>query len=159
MKYNKLPKYEIVSRHLRYNKDTGEITRITSTPGRPIKERKTGRVNSSNYLQICLLGKRYVAHRLAWLLSYKKDPYPYEIDHIDLNKLNNQLSNLRIVTRSQNQRNRKLRKDNTSGVTGVHKSGNGWSVQICGNFIGKYRTFQKACEVRRRQEEITNYFN
>ncbi len=44
-----------------------------------------------------------------------------QIDHIDGNKLNNQINNLRIVNIYQNNQNRKKRRDNSSGYTGVYK--------------------------------------
>ena len=45
-----------------------------------------------------------------------------QIDHIDGNPVNNRIENLRLVTRSQNQHNQKIPKNNTSGVKGV-----GWN--------------------------------
>lgn len=58
-------------------------------------------------------------HRLTlhrYLLGDKKG---YEIDHIDLNRLNNRRSNLRYCTHRQNQCNHRLQNNNTSGVAGV----------------------------------------
>lgn len=58
------------------------------------------------------------AHRLAWLIAYGEMPV-YDIDHIDGNRSNNKIDNLRAVTKALNCRNAKMLKSNTSGVTGV----------------------------------------
>jgi len=71
-------------------------------------------------------GQRQI-HRI--LLNPRKGE---EIDHIDGNRLNNQRSNLRLATSTQNKRNRGPRKDNTSGYKGVcwHKQRQKWAANI-----------------------------
>jgi hypothetical protein len=66
-------------------------------------------------------------------------PLGIEIDHIDGNRLNNQKSNLRFATSSQNKMNRGPRKDNKSGYKGVswHKERNKWTARIMIN--GEYK--------------------
>ncbi len=61
-----------------------------------------------------------------------KAPLGFEIDHIDRNKLNNQKSNLRFVSRRENNLNRKIPKHNKSGLRGVHfyKITNKWRATI-----------------------------
>lgn len=61
-------------------------------------------------------------HELIWILNGKSIPAGYEIDHEDGDKTNNDISNLRLVDRKLNNRNRKKRSDNTSGVTGIRWS-------------------------------------
>lgn len=60
--------------------------------------------------------------QLVWILAGNEIPDGMEIDHIDGNRRNNHISNLRLVTRAINNRNRKKRSDNTSGVTGIRWS-------------------------------------
>jgi hypothetical protein len=69
----------------------------------------------------------YLIHRMIM-----KAPKGVEIDHIDGNRLNNQKSNLRFATSSQNKINRGARKDNQSGFKGVswHKQRKKWAARI-----------------------------
>ena len=74
----------------------------------------------------------FCAHRIAWALYYKNDPYPAIIDHIDQDGLNNKIDNLRLSTVSLNLANRGKQRNNTSGYKGVHlHTRNGkWRAQI-----------------------------
>jgi len=76
-----------------------------------------GSMKSSNYRQIGIKGKLYYAHILIFLYHYGR--MPKEIDHIDGNKFNNKIKNLRECTRSQNCWNTGTPKTNTSGIKGV----------------------------------------
>ena len=73
-----------------------------------------------------------------------------EIDHMDMNKLNNRRSNLRICDRSENQRNHRLQANNTSGYKGVYfdKQANKWKAQIQhhgrNNHLGLFLTPEEA---------------
>lgn len=74
---------------------------------------------------------RVRAHRLAWFIVYGKEP-DFEIDHINQNKTDNRIENLRDVPRFLNCRNKPKSKANSSGVTGVywHKSVNKWAACV-----------------------------
>lgn len=85
----------------------------------------------------------------------------YDVDHIhgELSRNDNRKSNLRIVTRSQNQMNVSLCKNNTSGVTGVNfnKSSGKWSARIGLNYkriqLGLFDNFEDAVAARKQAEE------
>jgi len=98
-----------------------------------------GTFANSGYLQICLYRRFYLTHRLIFLMH--KGYLPSELDHIDGNKLNNCIENLRETTKSQNQLNKGLMKNNVSGVKNVHwcKNSNKWRVLISVN--GKQKDF------------------
>lgn len=126
--------------------------------------------SSRGYLYITVCGSKYRAHRLAWFYAYKTTP-PV-IDHIDGNKANNALANLRAATQQQNSYNAKLSKLNTSGFKGVcwDKSKMKWMASIrlpCGKqkTIGRYETKEeaaaafKAVELATRGEFAKNISN
>lgn len=71
--------------------------------------------------------KRVLMHRYIM-----NPPEGIEVDHIDGNRLNNQKSNLRFATSSQNKMNRGARNDNKSGFKGVswHKQRQKWTARI-----------------------------
>lgn len=81
----------------------------------------------------------------------------FDIDHINHNTVDNRKNNLRIVTRSQNQMNTKLRSNNTSGVKGVSKQDNKWKVSIQVNkeskYIGLFDNFDDAVKARKNAEK------
>ena len=85
-----------------------------------------------------------------------------EIDHKDGNGLNNQKSNLRLITHTQNCMNRDKNKNNTSGYKGVHwhKNYKKWGVQIRVNgkckSLGYYDTKKEAAQVY--NEGVKKYF-
>lgn len=77
----------------------------------PWYERKDG------YYQTMVRGKHYLLHRLVWLYHYGR--FAKEIDHINGNKKDNRIENLRSCTRQENLYNSKKRKDNKTGYKGV----------------------------------------
>jgi hypothetical protein len=103
------------------------------------KGEMSGTLAKTGYWQISLCKRFYLAHRLIFLMH--KGYLPVEIDHIDNNKLNNCIDNLRETTKSQNQFNKLIAKNNTSGVKNVNwcKNINKWRIQISVN--GKQRNF------------------
>lgn len=61
-----------------------------------------GYLASDGYIYINTLGSKWRAHRVAYALHYGVDPYPMEIDHINRNRSDNRICNLRAVTASEN---------------------------------------------------------
>ena len=99
---------------------------------------EAGWLENSGYRRICLHGKAYQAHRLAWL--YMTGEWPIDqIDHRNMNKADNRWSNLRIASNSQNQANRPATRRSSSGFKGVywHSRRKRWhaSISVDGRLI------------------------
>lgn len=118
MDIEKLTQKEL-KRHLHYDPNSGEFKRKTTSSRRVKVGDIAGYIHSKGYRIIRVNGRQYPAHRLAWL--YMKGAFPIkEVDHINHNRADNRFSNLRVVTRSENQRNASISKKNVSGFTGVY---------------------------------------
>jgi hypothetical protein len=100
---------------------------------------KSGAKRKDGYCLTGINGKGYLNHRLIFLMHHGY--LPECLDHIDGNRLNNKIKNLRPATMTQNAYNSKLKKDNSSGVKGVswHKQANKWQVRVRIN--GKRKNF------------------
>jgi hypothetical protein len=92
--------------------------------------KRAGGVNTQGYRVVRVLGGLYREHHIVWAVVH--GCWAREIDHIDGDRLNNKISNLREVTRSENLRNRGLDRRNTSGVIGVsfHKATGRWRARL-----------------------------
>lgn len=85
---------------------------------------------ASGYRLIRVDGRLYRAHRLAWLYMYGHEPSD-QIDHINCDRSDNRISNLRDVSRDLNAQNRRVaRKDSGTGLMGVMRNGDRWAAQI-----------------------------
>jgi len=102
------------------------------------------------------IGKRVNGkYKLTWLHRFIINaPAGVEVDHVNLNTLDNRKCNLRICTRTQNMHNRFKYKNNSSGYKGVCKDHNSWRATIVienkkvylGNFKTKEEAYDAYCE-------------
>lgn len=114
---------------------------------------KAGKIAGSNhtcgYFKIALHKKTYLLHRIIFMMHYGY--MPEFIDHINNNKKDNRIENLRFCSKDENLRNRKISKNNTSGIKNISWSKNKkrWCVYIGigkGNnkYIGSYKDLELA---------------
>jgi hypothetical protein len=86
-------------------------------------------------------------------------PEGVDTDHINRDRLDNRISNLRPATKAQNNMNVSVRKDNLSGVRGVwfYKKRGRWQATIGGvkrrRYLGLFDTFEEAVAARKSAEE------
>lgn len=120
---------------LHYDPETGIFRRRARIMSRDRPSSMAGRITGNKpvhygYGQIGVDNVVYQAHRLAWLYTHGRWPAD-EIDHINLDRLDNRLINLREATREQNGRNLKKSKANKTGLKGVSRHHDGrYSAQI-----------------------------
>lgn len=89
-----------------------------------------GAHHGNGYYKTSINYKKYYIHRLIYMMFYGE--FPVQIDHIDGNRSNNKIENLRTSSNTQNNQNKPLTKANKSGCKNVywHNSANKWSVSI-----------------------------
>lgn len=112
--------------------------------------------DGSGYRIGLLLGKKYRAHRLIWLLA--NGEWPDTIDHLNGNRSDNRLANLRNCTIATNATNTARRSDNRSGVKGVScTASNTWVSYIHRNrrqtYLGTFRSKADAVAARKHAEK------
>lgn len=124
-----------------YDPETGKFTRTT----------RKGKVGTYfiGYQRIVVCGRQCLAHRLAWLIVFGVWPSGH-LDHINRDRSDNRIANLRLATPSQNSANIGLRKHSKSGLVGAtfHKSAKKWRAVITHKgkqkHLGYFDTPQKA---------------
>jgi hypothetical protein len=124
-----------------------------------------GSINSCGYVHIGINGKTYKAHRLAWVYVYGSISKELQIDHINRNRVDNRISNLRLATSVEQGQNITHSIRNTSGYPGIswQKSHNKWRARIMLNrksiSIGYFDTPEAANDARIKAKAELHTFN
>jgi hypothetical protein len=149
---------EILRALLHYEPETGVFMWLKSGKGRRLN-RVAGQVATDAYLQITINGRKYSAHRLAWLYMMGEWPKA-EIDHINTDRADNRWCNLRESTRSQNSANATKCANTSSYFKGVYwnKQRCKWQAQIevngkhipLGRFAHSYLAYAAYCLAARK---------
>ena len=87
----------------------------------PWKGKRAGYVVKDSYRVVGISSSQFYEHRLIWKWHYGEEP-PHMINHINQNGLDNRIENLEASTNSENQRNAKLRSDNTLGEANIYNN-------------------------------------
>ena len=157
---------DLLNHLFEYDKETGNlIWKIKpSSRGHSVKAGDiAGTLKSHGYLCVGINYNSYRAHRLIFLMH--KGYLPKTIDHINGDKLDNRIENLRAATVGQNQHNRKTNANNTSGYKGVswNKALKKWTARITLErkiiHLGYFANVEEAAEVvRKAREELHGSF-
>jgi hypothetical protein len=154
--FEKRPTPERLRQLLRYEPETGELfwlrRGLTGWDTRYAGTRAFTAKTAAGYRHGIVENTPQKAHRIAWAIHHGS--WPNEIDHINGDKADNRIANLRVVTRQQNSCNRGLRADNRSGALGVRRQRSGWQARIYVNgqskCLGTFRSLEEAVEARQR---------
>lgn len=163
------PSQEYIKSILKYDAKSGLFTwkprvNYSQTWNKRYANKPAGSLKvDSGYVLICIDYSLYRAHRLAIIYQYG-DCECQEVDHINGNRSDNRISNLRVATRNQNRRNTKIPNNNSTKIMGVSwdKSRGRWQTYINPSdrnriSLGRYDDFFEACCVRRSAEVKYNY--
>lgn len=140
-----------------YNPETGILTnKKRNKPAGWVKHEK-----ATDYLSTGINGKHYRVHRIIWIMMTGE--IPNTVDHIDGNGLNNKWDNLRNVSITENNRNKRVQKNNKSGVSGVrwNTKANRWIARISTNegriHLGSFILLEDAIAARKAAEITYGY--
>ena len=144
---------------LRYDAESGVLYwRVSPSKLTPVGSSVLS-VDAHGYLFVKLFGLKYAAHRVAWAMHHDEHPAG-EIDHINGDRADNRLANLRDVPKQINAENRRVGQSNnlSSGMLGVslERSSGLWKAQIgVGGrnlHIGRFPTKAEAHEAYLREK-------
>ncbi len=128
-----------------------------SNSNRALKGSKAGSINAAGYVCISINNKDFYSHRISWAFN-RGIPLPRYIDHINGNKEDNRIENLRETTMSQNLANSKTYKSNKLGIRGIRQNTKGRYVASMTHnqkyiHIGIFNSLDAAIKARQEKAE------
>jgi len=164
-----LPSVETLRKLLRYEPETGNLfwrfrdVSFFKTEGECKRwhnrygGKPAGGIRGGGYVDVKIFDRHLSAHRVAWAIHHNTWPTD-QIDHINGERADNRIVNLRDATNQENNKNRKLPCNNTSGVMGVswNKQKAKWvaHIRVDGKTIhlGYFDTIEDAAAARAKAE-------
>lgn len=137
---------------LDYDPVTGHLIRKVKTSNNTKVGERAGWKTANGYRAISIFGKQHLEHRLIYL--WMTGAFPQNnVDHINQIKDDNRWNNLRLATKSQNEGNTPLRKNNKSGHKCVcwDSSRSKWLVVVAKKFIGRHTNKDEAISVAKKE--------
>lgn len=144
---------DTINEYLNYNANTGIFTWKIGRRGRAKVGTVAGTKHPKGYIRISLNHIDYLAHRLAWIAVNGEIHEDLVIDHINGDRSDNRIDNLRMVTGHQNANNRHSPLCTDRGLIGAsfHKPSGKWVARIKINnrdkYLGIFDTSQEAHEM------------
>jgi len=166
-----LPSPELLRKLLRYDPETGKLfwrERVADCPehrrwNTRYARKEAGKINSSDgYMRVKISCRLMKAHRVVWAMQTGDWPVG-QIDHVNHDRADNRINNLRCVTVAENSRNQSIASNNTSGVCGVywHRSTGKWRAVISVSgvrlYLGDFSNLFDATTARRASERKYGY--
>ena len=158
---------EIVKKWFTYDKESGKLTRI-ARPYKSTAPLGTVDVNPSvkgyHVVRVFIpsTGKseKGFEHRMAYMLETNSEiPDGMQVDHIDGNRSDNSWNNLRLVSVSENNKNKRRYINNMSGKSGIVwcRYNFWWEIYVGQTYIGKHNDFREAVKIRESSVEYQDY--
>ena len=104
--------------YLSYDADTGILTWIKKPSKKIVLNSRAGSQTETGYRTLYFKGKKYQEHHVIWCIVHGQFP-TMQIDHIDQDRSNNAINNLREVSQSENSRNRARARRTRLGEVGI----------------------------------------
>ena len=114
-----LPPQELLKSLISYDPDTGEFRWIKTRCHRATAGNVAGTRIPNGYIVIGILGQLHLAHRLAWQITFGE--CPPSLDHVNQQKHDNRICNLRPATQSENGYNVTVKKSASPWPRGVYR--------------------------------------
>jgi hypothetical protein len=141
MKFKTMPLISQLKNNIKYDAVTGLFYKYYVTKN---VWQLTGSKSTNGYFVIKYKQIPYLAHRLAFYMHYGIDPLHNDVDHINRNKMDNRIVNLRMCSTSNNCMNSIKKSNNKTGYKGVCKGNGGYTAQIYLNgkkyHLGTFKT-------------------